>query len=225
MTFCDVRPPRWDSGTVSKCSVSFGRKDAEWKTSCDLYFVTISPPRYYAGILVGLVLRASYFKSNAMSLFIICRSSYVLSSAGWAILHSGNSALSVQCIWTRWWIYRPSSQSCVMDPCVRVWLRGVSWGAPCVSWPLWELVGCMSAWCSFVAAGIHRYTGHRSHSAAIIHRQEVEVDNALAAATAGARTARGSSIWLASGNQGDSGLPVCVTDNVANTHLYTWAHE
>lgn len=94
----------------------------------------------------------------------------------WTIWHSGNSAVRLQCIWTRWWIYHTSSQACIMDPCVRVWLRGVSWGVLCVSWPLWEPVGCVSVYkcvcvSSFVAAGLHRYTGHRSHGAAIIHRQ------------------------------------------------------
>lgn len=91
----------------------------------------------------------------------------------WTTQHSGHSPLRLQCIWTGWWIYHTSSQAHIMDPCVRVRLQGVSRRALCVSWPLWELLGWMSV-CArgFVAAGIRRYTGHRSHSAAIIHRQE-----------------------------------------------------
>lgn len=91
--------------------------------------------------------------------------------------HTNNSASRLRRIWTRWWIYHTSSQASVMDPSVRVWLRGVSWGAPRVSWPLWKAgCSCVSAFadacvCGSVAAGIHRYTGHRSHGVAIIHRQ------------------------------------------------------
>lgn len=142
------------------------------------------------------------------------------------IWHSGNSALRVQCIWTRWWIYHTSSQACIMDPCVRVWLGGVSWGALCVSWPLWELAGCIRAVCVWLCScwtpQVHRPSitrcGHYTQAG-------VEVDNAPTAATAGASTACGSSVWLASSNQADSGLPVCVTDNVTNTHLYTRARK
>lgn len=91
----------------------------------------------------------------------------------WTTQHSGHLPLRLQCIWTGWWIYHTSSQAHIMDPCVRVRLQGVSRRAPCVSWPLWELLGWMSVCaCGFVAAGIRRYTGHRSHGAAIIHRQE-----------------------------------------------------
>ena len=82
---------------------------------------------------------------------------------------------------------------------------------------------CVCVWlCSCWAPQVHRPSitrcGHYTQAG-------VEVDNAPTAATAGASTARGSSVWLASGNQADSGLPVCVTDNVTNTHLYTRARK
>lgn len=85
------------------------------------------------------------------------------------------------------------------------------------------LYKCVCVWlCSCWAPQVHRPSitrcGHYTQAG-------VEVDNAPTAATAGASTACGSSVWLASGNQGDSGLPVCVTDNVTSTHLYTRARK
>lgn len=91
---------------------------------------------------------------------------------------------------------------------------GASWLCECV---------CVCVWlCSRWAPQVHRPSitrcGHYTQAG-------VEVDNAPTAATAGASTARGSSVWLANGNQADSGLPVCMTDNVTNTHLYTQARK
>lgn len=97
----------------------------------------------------------------------------------------------------------------------------------CVSPGLYEsrmvVYVCVCVWlCSCWAPQVHRPSitqcGHYTQAG-------VEVDNAPTAATAGASTACGSSVWLASSNQADSRLPVCVTDNVTNTHLYTRARK
>lgn len=135
---------------------------------------------------------------------------------------TGNSPLRSWCIWTRWWIHHTSSQACIMDPCVRVWLGGVSWGALCVSWPLWGLVSCGSV---CVGGGLCSCWDPQVHMPSITRcghytQAGVEVDNV----TARASTAHGSSIWLAGGDQGDSGLPDCVTNNVTGAHLHPQAH-